>query len=47
MSNLYKDWAVDLAIDRAFERVEELNMDEERIAILSEEEYNKIIEEGD
>ena len=48
MSNPFTDWAVDLALDRAVERANELNIkDDNFIDDLATEEFQKILTEDE
>ena len=51
MSNLFTDWAVDQAIDRAMEKAEYLKaqgkiLNDDEIDALTSEEFDKIMEEN-
>ena len=51
MSNLFTDWAVDQAIDRAMEKAEDLKaqgkiLNDDEIDTLTTEEFDKIMEEN-
>ena len=48
MSNPFTDWAVDLALDRAVERANELKIDDDNfIDNLATEEFQKILTEDE
>ena len=52
MSNLFRDWATDLAIDNAMEKAENLKaqgkiLDDDEIDALTTEKFDKIMEEND
>ena len=51
MSNLFTDWAVDQAIDRAMEKVEDLQaqgkiLNDDEVDALTNKEFNEVMKEA-